>query len=268
MTVEKRTWAEVLEALEHDYTLSIRDVCRLLKASRPWVNRYIKPHVDTIFLNSNRRAGHQAGPNWVKMAGMIIGKDDITESTWYHKDQLYKLLSRSIVSITKQIKSVPLLSLMPEDLRPKYLAEKEDLNDRLDRTENAREEKELIEQLMNLPGKYLEDDAMELISHHVGITQRGQAERLEVAYPGEFAPELWVAAHDIKDYGDTDEDVYRHFFRNGYIRIELNVPDANGEVGAKVFYIPDPDPIDVGREDAVLNIPEAIWQAYKTKKGI
>ena len=57
----QRTWVETLEALKHEYTLSIRDVCRLLKASRPWVNRYIKPHVNTIYLNSGKRGDFAVG---------------------------------------------------------------------------------------------------------------------------------------------------------------------------------------------------------------
>lgn len=55
----------------------------------------------------------------------------------------------------------------------------------------------------------------------------------------------WVAPHDIKDYGDTDESIYRRFFRFGYIRIELALPDIKRkEISKKVYYIPDPNVLE------------------------
>lgn len=268
MSEEKRTWGEVLDALENDYTLSIRDVCRLLKASRQWVNRYIIPHVDAIYLNSNRRGEFQIGQNWVKMAARALDREDMTESTWLHKEQVYDLLRRSVVSVTKQIKSVPLVWLIDEGSREGYLRESEALKERLKTIHNPVEGKELVVQLAALPGRYIDKDGLALLNTHCGITQRGTAERLAVEYPGEFDPAKWVAAHDIKDYGDTDEDVYRRLFRGGYVRIELCIPDKNGEAGNKTYYVEDPTFIPNEWNDRALNIPEAEWLKYKQKKGL
>lgn len=264
----KRTWSEVLDALKHDYTMSIRDVCRLLKASRPWVNRYIKPHVDTIYLNSNRRGEYQLGANWVQMAARALGREEMTESTWFHTKELYGLLKRSLVSVTKQTKSVPLVYLMNEEQQESYLKEREQLRERLKKANTLKEEQDLIAQLAALPGRYLDVDGLELMKSHCGITQRGNVERVDVPYPGAFDPTKWIAAHDIKDYGDTDEDVYRRLFRRGCIRIEICVPDANGEPGNKIYYVEDPEFINNEWDDRVLNIPEPFWQAYKQKKGL
>ena len=264
----KRTWDEVLNALEHDYTMSIRDVCRLLKASRPWVNRYIKPHVDTIYLNSNRRGEYQIGQNWVKLAAQLLEREEMTDSTWFHTKALYALLERSVVSVTKQTKSVPLVYLIDEMQREGYLKERDELRARLNKVITAKEEQDLIAQLVNLPGRYIDEDGLELMKHHCGITQRGKVERIDVDYPGEFDPTKWIAAHDIKDYGDTDEDVYRHLFRRGCIRIEICIPDADGVPGNKIYYVEDPMFIKNEWDERALNIPEPRWQQYAQKKGL
>ena len=268
MTEEKRTWNEVLDALEHDYTMSIRDVCRLLKASRPWVNRYIKPHVDTIYLNSNRRGEYQIGQNWVKLAAQILKRKEMTDSTWFHTKALYALLERSVVSVTKQTKSVPLVYLIEESKREIYLRERDVLLESLKTADTAEEEQEMVSQLANLPGRYIDEDGLELMKSHCGITQRGNVERIDVDYPGEFDPTKWIAAHDIKDYGDTDEDVYRQLFRRGCIRIEICVPDTDGAPGNKIYYVEDPTFISNKWNERVLNIPEPVWQRYAQKKGL
>lgn len=268
MTEEKRTWAEVLDALQNDYTMSIRDVCRLLKASRSWVNRYIKPHVDAIYLNSNRRGEYQVGANWVQMAARALEREEMTESTWFHTKTLYGLLERSVVSVTKQIKSVPLVYLIEESMRDNYLQERDALRARLRQANTLKEEQELIAQLASLPGRYLDEDGLALMKSHCGITQRGNVERIDVEYPGAFDPTKWIAAHDIKDYGDTDEDVYRRLFRRGSIRIEICVADGNGEPGSKIYYVEDPTFIENVWDDRALNIPESVWQRYAQRKGL
>lgn len=268
MEEAKRTWEETLDALEHTYTMSFRSVCRLLKASRPWVNKYIRPHVDVIYLNSNRRGDLQIGENWVKRAAAALEREDMTESVWFNTKQLYALLERSVVSVTKQIKSVPLVYLIAEPNRAAYMIQRKDLLKSLKETKSAREEKDLIEKLTALPGRYLGEAELELVAQHCSIVQRGQVERVDVEYPGAFIPSKWVAAHDIKDYGDTDEDVYRRLFKQGSIRIEIRVPDENGEPGSKIYYVEDPDFITNEWDDRALNIPEPVWQEYLSKKGI
>lgn len=263
----KRTWAEVIEALRHDYTLTIRDVCQLLKASRPWVNRYIRPHVESIYLNSGKRGDYSVGPNWVRMASQELERD-MTESTWLHQKQLYELLARSIVSVTKQTKSVPLVYLMDPSVRDQYIQERDEIIKRAEAAKTDKEFARLEAEFATLPGKFIDEDGLELLGHHCAITQRGKVDRVDVPYPGEMNPALWQAAHDLKTYGDTDEDIYRRLFRDGCIRLELAIPDADGVVGQKIYYVPDPEYIKDEWDDRSLIIPEPIWQAYKSKKGI
>ena len=264
----KRTWLEAIYDLQRDYTLSIRDVCRILKASRSWVNRYIRPHVDAIYLNSGKRGDFSVGPNWVRMAAKALDREDMTESTWLHKGQLYGLLERAVVSVTKQTKGVPLVYLMDPAVREQYIKERDVLIRRAELAKSDEEFAKIEAAFAALPAKFIDKEGQDLAEARCSITKRGDVERIEVAYPGEFNPEIWVAAHDIKDYGDTDEDVYRRLFRGGYIRIELAIPDADGVIGQKIFYIPDPEPIQDEWDDRVLIVPETAWLKYRTAKGL
>ena len=264
----ERTWTETLEALKNDYTLSIRDVCRLLKASRQWVNRYIRPHVDTIYLNSGKRGDYRIGRNWVEMAARALEREDMTESTWFNKKALYELLERCTVSVTKQTKYIPLAYLMAPSARDQYLRERDAFRELMSQESDERKLAQLAKELEDLPERFLDKDAMELTNQHLGITERGKVERVVVPYPGQFIPEVWQAGHDMKGYGDTDEDVYRKLFREGQIRIEICIPDKDGVIGKKIYYVQDPEFIPNTWNDWHVIVPEPAWQIYKTRNGI
>lgn len=266
----RRTWTETIMALEDDYTLSIRDVCHLVKASRQWVNKYIRPHVDVIYLSSGKRGEYNTGRDWVKMAAQILNREDMTESIWFHKGQLYELLKRSVVSVTKQTKDVPITALMAEADRPRYRKEKEEIFKRLSEADKANDKEEfrrLNAEMLGLNAKYIDQAGLDLLEQRASIVKRGAVPRIDVPYPGEFDPSIWVSCSDIKDYGDTDEDIYRWLFSTGAIRIELAFSDVNGEIGTKIYYVPDPEPIPNIEDDINYPIPEGLWQEYKASRG-
>ena len=71
------------------------------------------------------------------------------------------------------------------------------------------------------------------------ITKRGNPQRISIPYKDIPDISTWIAPHNIKDYGQTDELIYRNFCKNGYARIELSVA-TNGKIGQKIYYVPDP----------------------------
>lgn len=84
---------------------------------------------------------------------------------------------------------------------------------------------------------------------------------MPVSYPGSFDPEKWIAVHDRKNYGDTDESVYRMIFSGSYIRIELVFPAESGEMEKKIYYLPDPIKEHKITKDVILSEKE--WIKYK-----
>lgn len=254
-------WQELLEELRINYTLSYRDVCKILKASRTWVNAYIRPHIKTIYINSNKRGEYQIGRNWIQLAAIELGKP-MTESIWFHKDDFLKFLKECTYSITKQTKSVPVVSLMSKKQHKAYLDEMNCLESDMQNESNLQKKCKLMIQRKTCYVKYLKQDEFTLKLHkkQKSITARTKAEAIPVSLDILDIYDKWQAPHDLKEYGDTDEAIYRNFFSEGYVRIELHFPDENGCIGKKIFYVPDPDYIkDNGQR---LIFAEKDWQEY------
>ena len=70
----------------------------------------------------------------------------------------------------------------------------------------------------------------------------------------------WIAPHDEKEYGETDEAIYRRFFKEGHIRVEIKMVDKDGAIGRKVYYIKDPNQIKGSYQSVIVT--EQDWQEY------
>lgn len=258
--IKYNSWDELLIALEKTYTISIKDVCKILKASRAWVNRYIRHAVPSVYIRTGYRGDSCNGVNWLAHASVALNKK-MTESIWFDEAAFYKLLNNSIVSVTKQTKLVPLVQLMKPNDAKEYLIEIEKLDESLKSVVSISEREELLEKRFSCYEKYLmkTSEVETLMKHRKSITKRTEAMPVNVHIPDD-AMNHWVAPHDEKEYGDVDETIYRRFFREGYIRIEIQLVDQNGCIGKKVFYLNDPNPLS-GKGDA-FTFSEEAWQEY------
>ena len=81
----------------------------------------------------------------------------------------------------------------------------------------------------------------------------------------EFELQNLMAVHDLKDYGDTDEMIYRDLFRRGTIRLEISIPDQDGCISKKIYYIDSHDDINFDHtvQDILINYSDYI--VYKDK---
>lgn len=73
--VKLDSWDELISALECEYTTSIRDICKILKTSRSWVNTYITPYVKYIYISN----GKGKNADYVRIAARH--KERYTEDT-------------------------------------------------------------------------------------------------------------------------------------------------------------------------------------------
>lgn len=268
--VQLESWQEVLEALQTTYTTSFKDVCRLLRASRPWVNQYIKPFVPSIYLNSNLRGDKKTlRVNWVQAAAAQLGRPDMNESVWFNTEVLHAFLLGAVTSCTKQTKSLPMTYLMPPERVSEFADKRAELRSLMRAAQSMKELASLSAEYNSLPAQYYrQDDATKwLLNDQVYITKRTEAPATPVPLPDDFMKK-WQAPHDLKGYGDADETIYRQLFRSGSIRIQLELQDETGKVGTKIFYVSDPNPIrcDCDDEGSII-VTEEAWQRYlKTKK--
>lgn len=259
-------WSEFIEALDKTYTTSFKDACKILRASRGWVNQYVKPFVRSVYISNNRRGDIRTGKiNWVALAAIQLKRPNMTESIWFHTDDFQAYLTDHVISCTKQTKRIPMTYLMPIDQVEEFVRQRVEITEKLRHAKFPFEISKLSAQYAMLPELFYRDDPVtqRLLEHEVKVTERTKVPAISVPLPNNYI-EYWDALHDMKDYGDADETLYRHLFRNGYIRIELQLPDLKGKVGKKIFYVPDPFPIRNRYDDhGTITVTEEAWQEYQ-----
>ena len=264
-TVQIASWRDLIDALETTYTTSYKDVCRLFRCSRQWVAQYIKPFVRHIYIGSGRHTDGTFGANWVKMAAMKLQRPEMTESVWFHTEDLLAYIDRAVVSCTKQTKRIPMTYLIPEDRVEEFAAERNRLRNQMNNAENPKEYVALMNQYYAVPDAFIKKDAAttRLLEGRAKSTARTKAPAVEVPLPDRYT-ESWEAPHDLKDYGDADEVIYRNLFEEGRIRIELQMYSVDGKAGTKIFYTPDPEPLQVPHEfEGYILVKEEAWQQYQ-----
>lgn len=73
-----------------------------------------------------------------------------------------------------------------------------------------------------------------------GCYKRGACPVVKCNLP-EFQLADMISVHDLKDYGDCDEEIYRQLFLDGCYRLEINIPGENGILSKKIYYLkPEP----------------------------
>ena len=155
---------------------------------------------------------------------------------------------------------------MSADNKRLYLNELKKVTQQIHEEETFHKKIKLEHQLDECHVNYLEQDkkTKKLYNNQQDITKRKLAEpELITNIQIKDVYSIWVAPHELKDYGDSDELIYRKFFREGYIRIELHVPDVNGEVGKKIFYIPDNEYLPSEPNEKRILVSEKDWKEYK-----
>lgn len=258
--IEEKNWNDIIEALRYEYTTSLKDICQLLKASRNWVNQYVRPYVKCIYLNNNIRANKSAGVNWVRIASIELDKP-MTESIWFHTEELENYIKNSVTSVTKQTKSVPVSYFMTPESLAAYTSELVEMDTVIKNTKNVFALTDLYHKRQQCYLKYIANDSAtkKLFGNLMNVAKRSAAPHTTVPLP-KVPIEEWIAPHDKKKYGDTDEAVYREFFKDGYIRVEIKMADLDGAIGRKVYYIKDPNQIEGSHQSVIVT--EQDWQEY------
>lgn len=265
--VQFKSWNELLKALEHEYTTSFRDVCKMLKVSRVWVNKYIRPFVKSTYIRSNKRGDTTAGIDWVRLASIQLNRKNMTESIWFHTKELEDYFKKSIVSITKQTKKVPYTYFMDNAQIEAYLKNCKSFKEIINNPNASTISKgAAINALEVCHYNFLKDDleTTDILKYTRKITERTKTFRTPILIeelPSDFLYKM-DAIHDLKDYGDADETIYRNLFKQGAIRIEMNFTDNDGVIGKKVYYVPDPVPVKNEHQVGSFTIDEAAWRKY------
>ena len=235
-------WQQCLTALEYDYTLSFRSACKILKCDRS-LGTKIYSSKRTLHISLYRR--RQKNHHYTKLASKAINKE-LTESIWFNTKEFDTLIRKSISSCTRQTILVPVEHLIAADKLSDFLTEYKKLKtekeacdpvkDILKRIEIIQSMDKLIQASVNTIGK-------EIYSNLPSCYKRGACPVVKCNLP-EFQPADMISVHDLKDYGDCDEEIYRQLFLDGCYRLEINIPGENGILSKKVYYLKPEPPKD------------------------
>ena len=256
--------SSLLEACKTKYTLPFKQACQMLKCSRSWAQNYIRPYVPCIYLRNGIRGDVQKGINYAKLISQQCGRTS-NESIYLDKNAFNEYIFHSIVSCQKRSKRVCASYFMKPDQYRNYLFNLLKLRFKtytynVYECGNYDEYMQLLKEISELYRQYIDEDILQVIGTPTSRFKRTDSEYIDVPIP-DTPIESWKAVHDLMDYGDIEETIYRQLYQNGCLRIELRLPDKNGEIksAGKIYYILDPEPI------VSQTIPENLLQECQRK---
>lgn len=288
-------WQATLDAIETTHNLTARDICNILKTSRTWVNWYVtsNPKMQESKINlPNGRGANTNGKkqvNWVYLAAKALGKEgELTASNWYCIEDFENLIRNSVFSVTRQTIQIPVEIFISdhEKFKDEYnKLQKEIENTATDCAISDRDRFQRIGKMVfqqeNLWREYVSEEKSLIVSAgDCSNKGRSKIERTPCEI-GDIIRHLnnLVAPHELKGYGGTDEQVFRKFFKEGYIRVELHfegqISDAEGEpdeqgrkprrnvAGEKIYYLKDPNPIKHKYIEQYVTFSYQEWLKYK-----
>jgi hypothetical protein len=223
-----------------------------------------------IYLPNHRGDGEKS-VNWAKVAARQLGRGDIVEAKWFCRQDFYNLISRSVASVTRQTIRLPVEMFVSD--KEAYKAEYYSYSDKIsevnqDRNLSGTKKVSMLNKLYqaqaNLWLSFLSEKTAEIVDEGLcSVTARSKVEPTHCEYNVVAEMDRWVAPHDILEYGDCDETVYRKFFANGYLRIEIKIKGEDDKTGEKVFYLYDQNQFRHQYVNEYLIFNYAVWLKYK-----
>lgn len=264
-------WGSILYAIQTTHDLTIREMCRLLKTGRSWVVKNIVPQIseNTIYLPTHI-GNDKNRVNWAVIAAYQLERESV-EAKWFRRQDFYDLISRSIVSVTKQTIRIPVEFFVKDKaaFREKYSKCSEHITEV--NHENSFSDLKKITLLSKLYqerqklwlSELSEEMALIVEEGECANTPRSKVEPTHCEYDVVSDIEKWVAPHDVLEYGECDEQVYRKFFANGYIRIELQIEGKEDKISQKIFYLYDLNVYRPQYVDEYAVFRYSTWLKYK-----
>lgn len=221
-------WWTCLDKLRKEYTMSFRQACQVLKCSRSWTSRYIKPNCHYIYLNQR----------YSKMAALVLKRESI-ESVWLNSCEFEKLIRDSIQLCSRQTVSIPVEYLIESKKMESFKVKYKRLDGLMDicrKHGDIDQLTRLMDQRDNLLMKSATQEGQAILKNQPVKIKRSTSKPVSCDVP-DFELSQLKAVHDLKGYGDTDELIYRDLFVKGSYRLEIGIPDQDGVVSKKVYYL-------------------------------
>ena len=231
----KRKSEEIEYMLTYSHKTRIKEICKMLKCSRPFVNdniiRYFYDPEDYVFVRDN----HLVNPT--------LANDATLNGKWYDTKKIDQFIRDAIVEVSVQTITVDASYFIEsQEKADEWAAKYDQLMDEYhndDSFENKGEKALYYDQLFdNLNDQYFNlDEYEDMIAKY---NKRGDAPSVDIT-SDELINNInlynLVSVPSLKDYGDVDEEVYRRLFKESYYKVTFQFTNfKSGEIGKKVLY--------------------------------
>ena len=270
-----------LETLKTTYTLSINDACKMLRCSREWIARYIRPNVKHIRLEQS----------YAQRILKELKHENYKEQVWFDKSDFEQFIL-SHMNCTRQTILIPLIWLLKVDeenlrlcrsLDLKDSPEEFDINKKLvdkifgeipkDKlfsllipSSNTPRQKLILNLLIQIDDIQYKESIINRLKEIENHRNKLNKKLLNNINEELFTPTGWVIYNhcrkpsplikqrtlqpvsvpiptsaldnmltikELKTKNESNELLYRHLFKLGYYKLELNVP----EKGRQIYYM-------------------------------
>lgn len=250
--VKCKSFDDLIDCLETDYTLTVRDICEKLKITRPTFEAAIKPHISYIKVGGFVRIDehHYERNRW----NAILNKMEIikgSDLTYYNKPEFDEFIythtnfsqQTKIVEMTDYVeKETELSNYYLHTEQAKKLVDRYNacpvISERkllaMERQGELNAAEKALYKSLTMDGKMIMDTAP-------NPTKRTLSPAVEVKMPKqEFLKAEWLRVSEIAGWGGTTEQAMRFIFLDSKIRCEIVLPNNKGAETKIVRYMDDP----------------------------
>lgn len=205
-------WTESLELLKTNYTLPINIACEILRCSREWIARYIRPNVKHIYLDQS--AAH--------LALKTLNYDNCKPQVWFDISD-FALFVFDHMSCTRQTILIPVKWLLSEEWQSIEFSAHED---------------------PHFTYSDYSDIGLKIKLTNIDASNRGKFPHIKVPLPEDALSSLLII-NDCRsplinaDANASNESVYRQLFKLGAYKVKLEI----GKSRKTYFILPDPEQI-------------------------
>lgn len=235
----KRKPEEIEYMLTYSHKTRIKEICKMLKCSRPFVNdniiRYFCDSEDYVFVYDNY------------LVKPTLANEATLNGKWYDTKKIEQFIRDAIVEVSVQTITVDASYFIDSQEKADEWAKKYDelmVRYHNDISSNSKNKNKGVialhyDQLFDdMNSQYFNLDEFEdMIAKY---NHSGDAPSVDITND-ELINNInlynLVSVPSLKDYGDVDEEVYRKLFKESYYKVVLQFSDfKTGEIAKKVLY--------------------------------
>lgn len=217
LLVRTDSLTEAVRLASSTYTVSIKRACKILKCDRSWVNRYVRPFVHYIYISN---------------AGTRLMEEK--ENVWMNTAEFEALIRKGLSDPSRQTILIPVEMLVKKAEEQRFSERYEEMAKALDQADPEHRKALLDKMELSIRDHLSEEGRLLLKDRPLPYKRRTTG---SVPCPLDVDIYRLVTVSDLMDYGDSNEEVYREVFSRGMMKVFLRLPDAEGNLSEKVYYV-------------------------------